>query len=193
MKNIYYILVLFFIFTNYLLSQNGVNEQIIKVDTVIRIDTVVIIKIDTVEKDNEKKGVYIISAKGGIGLLQVSASANFDIPLNKLNLTSKYIVITTGDPGGGGGKATTFLGLGLGFITKKTDHYISKLNLYIGRGRFHTSGRFAFGIGVGWDMLFGSNHLYFSVSPECVIAQSNDYYNSGMGFIGISLGLNGIF
>ena len=47
MRKLYYILSLFFISTVYLFSQTEENE-IIKIDTVIRVDTVTIIKFDTV-------------------------------------------------------------------------------------------------------------------------------------------------
>ena len=47
MRRFYYILILLFMFTIYLFSQSEGNE-LIKVDTVVRVDTVIISKIDTV-------------------------------------------------------------------------------------------------------------------------------------------------
>ena len=48
MKKIYYIIFLFFVFASHLFSQNEGNENIIKRDTVIKIDTIIVPKIDTV-------------------------------------------------------------------------------------------------------------------------------------------------
>jgi hypothetical protein len=47
MKKLHYILVLSLIFTAYLFSQTEENE-IIKTDTVIKIDTIIVIKVDTI-------------------------------------------------------------------------------------------------------------------------------------------------
>jgi hypothetical protein len=196
MRTIHYILVLLFISTTYIFSQSEKNE-LKKVDTVIvsRIDTVVITRVDTIIVDefisigdkvvvDDCKKTGMISAKLGVGLFMGATSFSLDIPAgcNK-TIIPKYI-----NAGGGMNDANfkrSFFGLGLGFVTKRTDNFICKLNMCAGVMSDLDKREIGIGGGVGVDILFKIfKPCYFSISPDF---NTGRYGSIGVIFLGINI------
>ena len=184
----------------YLFSQSEINEQIIKVDTVIKIDTMAITKTEESDffyrhgvfrnpdrKWSETRAPFIISAKVGLGPFVTSYTASLDIPINhETGITAKYGDIRTYDIGGGG-DATSFFALGVGTIYKRTDNYISKLNFYVGsqtRPASHYTYKYGICMGGGWDWFFGFKPFYISIGFEFIGGGKHGT------FIGVPLGVH---
>jgi hypothetical protein len=175
MKKYYYILLLSIIFTAYLFSQTEENE-IVKVDTVIKIDTIIVIKVDTIvvakpvskqeEKTNLSNYIYhdtlaiddcqktgIISAKLGSLIFINIGSVTLDIPITcKLGFAAKgFYEIRSISPRSG-------FGLGLGYVHKYvTDDIIIKGNvIYPFLGLGVTKNKTRFGLNVGGDIIFSN-------------------------------------
>jgi len=188
MKRFKCILILSIIFTAYLFSQVEENEQITKEDT----------NALTV-KECEQRGLYIISAGGGIGFLQNNLFTKLNIPISyEFAIIAKYAGIIHGsfESLTYNDRRTLCFGLGVEYTFKRTDYFISKISTYIALGKDKDKsdfsgypdieGKFGLGMGVEWDLLFGIKPLYISISPEFVAG-------SFRNFIGISLGLNIVF
>jgi hypothetical protein len=166
MKRYYYILVLSIIFTAYLFSQTKENE-IVKVDTYINTDSVAVTKIDTtvVEVDYLKttddtlaiddcKKTGIISARLGSLLFYFSGSVTWDIPITcNTNFAAKCFYSGGGDLGGSHSQVISGFGLGLGYVTKKTDNVIIRYNIYPSLGVVRHNKAVKFGLNVGGDII----------------------------------------
>jgi hypothetical protein len=144
--------------------------------------------IDDVLIMNECKKTGMISAKAGIGFFIGTASLSLDIPLDNKTAMLKYVKVASGGVDGVG-KVASFFGFGPGFVTKRTENFIFKLNMCIGAmSDFGERKIWGIGGGVGADMLFKVfKPCYFSIGPDIIIGHSGD-------FIGvISLGLNLVY
>ena len=130
---------------------------------------------------NECKKTGMISGQIGAGtLIGAVYSAALDIPIScKINITSKY---STGIAGNDGINRFSLLGVGLGYMAKKTNYFILKLNVYPGLNWVKKEQRL--NVNIGADILskvFGP--CYLSINPELCVAED--------GFaVMISLGLN---
>ena len=136
---------------------------------------------------NECKKTGTISAKVGIGFFVGAASLSLDIPLG-CNKTSMVKYVKAGAGGvDGDANVFSFFGFGPGFVIKRTENFVLKLNMSVG---VMSDERNIWGIagGVGADMLFKIfKPCYFSIGPDIIIGHSGD-------FIGvISLGLNIVY
>ena len=184
-KKLHYILVLFLISASYLFSQNNFADME---------NNITQAGDDTFEvKKCERLAQYIISFRGGIGSIHgvynTPVSVMLDIPIDyNVSITSNYFT--------SGKNSVTFswLGLGLGHTFKRTDNFISKLNMYFMYGEekapypdFYYKDKYGFGAGLIWDILLGIKPVYISISPELIgLYPIIDY-------VGISFGLNFVY
>ena len=194
MKNLPYILLLLSISTGYLFSQTEENE-IIQRDTVIIVDTVIVTRVDTIMliEHNDtlavklsKTNPYVISANLGGGVLGIFTTAILSCPTSEvLSFVLKYRIGALGfDTRSNLQDINLALGLGGGIIVKGTDGYISKINCCI--GVIFEQGLY---LSIEYDMLYKLfKHYYLSVGPEVMLVNPNKY-----NFVGIHLGLNGVF
>jgi hypothetical protein len=208
MKRYYYILVLSIILTAYLFSQTKENE-IVKIDTVLKIDSIAVIKVDTIvvvelaNEQEEKKefkqysGLYglfstydckktvIISARIGVGLLAGAFSATLDIPVS---FNTNIAAIGAFGRGGmdGGEYSIGFFGLGLGVEPTKTDYFIFKSRTCLGLISYDRNSKHIRepGLNLGIDVLFRFKFIGLSISPDIFLSQEIEWFPL------LSVGLN---
>jgi hypothetical protein len=181
MKRYYYILFLSIVFTAYLFSQTEENE-IVKIDTDINIDSIAVTKTDTtvVEVDYLKttddtlaiddcKKTGVISARVGSMLIGAIGSVTWDIPITcKTNFASKYFhgerSNTLID-----GNITVFsgFGLGAGSVSKRTGNVIIKQNIYaiLMYSKKDEEERVRPGLNMGMDIILWK---VFSIGLDCI-------------------------
>jgi hypothetical protein len=134
---------------------------------------------------NECKKTGMISGQIGAGtLIGAAYSVALDIPIScKINITSKY---TTGIAGmDGGADRFSLLGVGLGYVAKKTNYFILKLNVYPSLEFCNKEQRL--NVNLGADILskvFGP--CYLSINPEFFV-----FFDGFL--VMISLGLNLVY
>jgi len=200
MKRFSFILVLSVILTDYLFSQVAENE-IIKTDTATNIDFFVITKADTTvveepidipkEKDenyfynhglfsnrtddgktDDCKKTGIISAKIGTIIAAATISVAWDIPINcKTNFATKYFYSAYGGNMEGGGEFLSGYGLGVGYVSKRTNNVILRHNIYIALVNLHHK-HFTLGINLGTDVILWK---VFSVGVDAFVFKGHFY------------------
>jgi hypothetical protein len=199
MKQLYYILFLFVIFTAYLFSQIEENKLIKK-------DTVIVIKVDTVlvaelvnivaESINNCKETSVVSAKAGVGILAATLSATWDVPIGcNTNFVSKCfygLSIPKLDISRSNMPSFHFVnfGLGVGSVVKKTDNVIIKYNI-CPTLQFIKGQNMKLGLNLGTDIMFKVfEPIYFSVSPDLFVPVNPDLFNQRYGFLTLSFGIS---
>ena len=219
MKNLRYIFVLFLISAGYLFSQSKINEQI-AVDTIPSETQLVSEAKETADfykygifnsNNNDTVKVYkktvIMSDKLAVGGMKggtitnkidfVGISLALDIPIGyDLSITSQYFEGEEFNFGGSSGEGISFFGLGIGYISSRTEKegFIVKLNSYLCKGKVHyfpysgglTTDNF-FGLDTGADLLFKIYRpLYFSVSLEYIFTTKKSIganFSFGLNFL----------
>jgi len=187
-----YFLVLFFIFTAYLFSQTEENK-LISMDTIIRVDTVIVIKIDTVvvanlinehkEEIDDCQKIGIISVKAGSLIFINAGYVTWDVPI-----TCKTTIAAKSFYGGGGfehGKIFSGFGLGIGFVSGPGD-IITKFNICPSLGFIHTykKEKPLFGLNVSGDIILWK---VFSIGLDIIV------FNKDTGAILPTIGLNIVY
>ena len=204
MTKCYYVFILFFISISNLFSQTEGNETI-KIDTIIRVDTVTAIEIDTtmVEEsvsEKEKKEfvkldfynnylpslkpkdtlviISIISPRIVVGPLLVGVSFTWDCPINhRFNFSSAaFLVAGLLDVG-------TMYCFGLGIVPARTNNFILKFNIRPDLIIVHKAS--IFGLNIGIDFIYKA----ISLSPDISFGK-RIYGRYWEGIILLSLGYN---
>ena len=210
MKTLYYVLVLFIISTGYLFSQSEENETI-KVDTVIKKDTVVVEQQE--KKDFKKNDFYndylhslpktndtfaiddnkktgIISAKAECTFFFLGGSVIWNMPLryySNITFASKCLLSVEG--GSDDGISTCF-GLGLGYVNSESANTTLRVNIYpVLWTNYHkyTNNTFVYGLNLGGDIIFGN---IFSIGLDAIGFKDH----TDMAFIMfLNMGLNIVY
>jgi hypothetical protein len=125
---------------------------------------------------NDCKKTGIISAKGGItiadGTVVSAISVAWDIPIScKINFATKYFYGEYGNIMDAGGEAFSGFGLGVGYVSKRTNNIILRHNIYIALLNLHHKG-FYLGINIGTDVILWK---VFSVGMDASVFNGHFY------------------